>query len=129
MKAEANQLCPSHSALSSARLMNRIGNGLSILLVDDNQNTAEGTAILLRAYGHHVQVVPDGPAACQVALHKPLDSVLLLDLEMPDMDGCEVARRLQEPSWEKKAFFIGLTDDTAKKLVIVHRTPGLTSTC
>ena len=44
----------------------------------------------------------------QAALGKAPD-VVFLDLALPGMDGWEVARRLQEPTWDKKPFLIALT--------------------
>jgi DNA-binding response OmpR family regulator len=90
-------------------LVNANGAGLHILLVEDDLDAAKRLVILLRCYGHRVQVALDGPSACQAALSKPPD-VVLLDLAVPGMDGWEVARRLQEPTWEKKPFLIALTD-------------------
>jgi CheY-like chemotaxis protein len=93
---------------TSTPLTNCNGDGLHILLVEDDLATAEGMANLLRCYGHRVQVAPDGHSACQAALRKPPD-VVLMDIALPDLDGWEVARRFQEPSWEKKPFLIALT--------------------
>jgi CheY-like chemotaxis protein len=84
------------------------GSGLQILAVEDDQDTAEATAILLRRFGHRVQVASNGPSAWQAALNKPPD-VVLLELALPGMDGWDVARRLQEPAWEKKPFVIAIT--------------------
>jgi CheY-like chemotaxis protein len=70
------------------------GGGLHVLIVDDDRDTAECTALLLRGFGHRVQVACDGPSACQAAVSKPPD-VVLLDLTLPGIDGWEVARRLQ----------------------------------
>jgi CheY-like chemotaxis protein len=84
------------------------GGGLHILLVEDDLDTSESTALFLRECGHRVQVACDGPAACQAAVSQPPD-VVLLDLALPGMDGWEVARRLQEPTWEKKPLLIAVT--------------------
>jgi CheY-like chemotaxis protein len=63
------------------------------LVVDDNEDTAESLALLLRLWGHTVFVAHDGPEALEVArVHQP--EVVLLDLGLPGMDGYEVARRL-----------------------------------
>ena len=39
--------------------------GLHILIVEDNEDTANTTAMLLRHYGHEVRIASDGPAAVQ----------------------------------------------------------------
>jgi CheY-like chemotaxis protein len=84
------------------------GGGLQVLLVEDSLSTAEGAAIFLRYHGHRVQLATDGPSACQLALRTPPD-VVLLDLSLPGMDGWEVARCLQEQTWQKKPFLIAIT--------------------
>jgi CheY-like chemotaxis protein len=45
--------------------------------------------------GHTVQTAADGETAVQAAAVRPPD-VVLLDIGLPGMDGCEVARRLRE---------------------------------
>ena len=69
-----------------------------ILVVDDNVDSAESIALLLRMLGHDVRVAHDGPAAITRALSDPPD-VVLLDIAMPGMDGYEVATVLRaEPA-------------------------------
>ena len=58
----------------------------SILIVDDNTDSCEGIAKVLRTAGHDVSCVPNGREALVQVLLKPPD-VVLLDLLMPDMDG------------------------------------------
>jgi signal transduction histidine kinase len=65
-----------------------------ILVVDDNVDSAKTLAILLRHFGHDVQVVHDGPAALAAARSRPPE-VVLLDIGLPHMSGLEVARRLR----------------------------------
>jgi CheY-like chemotaxis protein len=84
------------------------GSGLHILVVEDDPNTAECMAFLLRSCGHRVEIASDGPSACQAA-RSNLPDVVLLDLGLPGMDGWQVARRFQEPTWAKKPFLIALT--------------------
>ena len=93
--------------LSRTSLPNGNG-GLRILVVEDDPEMAASNALLLHYYGHRVQVASDGPSACQAALNM-LPDVVLLDLGLPGMDGWEIARRLQEPVWEKVPFLIALT--------------------
>jgi DNA-binding response OmpR family regulator len=89
--------------------MKRSGIGLHILVVNGDLAVAESTALLLHSFGHQVQVASDGHAAWQAASARPPD-VVLLELALPDLDGWEVAERLQEPFWEKKPFLIGFAD-------------------
>jgi CheY-like chemotaxis protein len=69
--------------------------GHRILVVDDNEDAAEASAMVLTAFGHDVKVAHDGPSALKIAQSfKP--SLCLLDIGLPVMDGYELARRLRE---------------------------------
>lgn len=69
-------------------------NGISILVVDDNQDAAASISMLLRDYGATSQVCYNGPDALEILKNEKFDAVLL-DLGMPDMDGYEVAQRIR----------------------------------
>jgi len=65
-----------------------------VLVVDDNIDTAESLAMLIRYDGHDVRTAHDGLAALQASkAFRP--QVVLLDIGLPKMDGFEVARRLR----------------------------------
>jgi CheY-like chemotaxis protein len=66
---------------------------LRVLLVEDHPDVAASTALLLRHFGHEVAVALDGQAALEEARARQPD-VVILDVRLPGMDGCEVARRL-----------------------------------
>jgi CheY-like chemotaxis protein len=79
-----------------------------ILVVDDNMDSAESMATLLRLDGHEVRVTYDGLAAVESALaFHP--QVVLLDIGLPGLDGYEVARRLRLTNETKDIFLIALT--------------------
>ncbi|HET7219806.1 MAG TPA: response regulator, partial [Vicinamibacterales bacterium] len=66
-----------------------------ILVADDEQPVAEVLRRILMKDGHTVEVVNDGLAALQaVEAHKP--HVVLLDVNMPGMNGIDVCRRLKQ---------------------------------
>lgn len=66
-----------------------------ILVVDDNVDSAETMAEILKLWGHEVQTAHDGLGALEAArAHQP--DAVLLDLGLPVMDGYETARRLRE---------------------------------
>ncbi len=76
------------------------GDGLDVLLVDDNVDAADMLAESLRALGHHVRVAHDGVHALTIATDYVPD-IALLDLGLPVIDGYEVAARLRlQPGWE-----------------------------
>jgi two-component system CheB/CheR fusion protein len=81
---------------------------LRVLLVDDNRYVAELMAMLLRSDGHDVYVACDGLAALESAqTHRP--EVVLLDLQLPVMNGYEVARRLRAGEDTKHIFLAAVT--------------------
>ena len=65
-----------------------------VLIVEDNRDTADTTAMLLRMHGYDVAVAYDGKSALQTAKAYDPD-VVLLDLSLPDCDGCTVAESLR----------------------------------
>jgi len=74
------------------------GSRRRVLVVDDNVDSAESLAVLLRLYGHDVRLAHDGEAALKEARSFRPD-VMFLDIDLPKMDGYEVAQRLRlEPT-------------------------------
>ena len=67
---------------------------MRILLVEDNQALAEGLSTLLRGSGYAVDAVSDGASAEAVAAAEAYDLVIL-DLNLPEMDGLEVLRSMR----------------------------------
>jgi putative two-component system response regulator len=72
---------------------------------------------MLKESGYHVRPVPSGKLALQAAAHECPDLVLL-DINMPDMDGYEVCRRLKaDPSLQAvPVLFISALSDTVDKV-------------
>ena len=66
-----------------------------ILIADDNRDSAETLAALLRMEGHEVTSVHDGPVALSVFGELKPD-VALLDIGMPGLTGYEVARKMRQ---------------------------------
>jgi signal transduction histidine kinase/DNA-binding response OmpR family regulator len=81
---------------------------LRVLVVDDNRDAAETTAIVLSLAGHDVHSAADGTEALGLAaIHAP--EVVVLDLGLPGIDGYEVAARLREMPAGRDAMLIALT--------------------
>jgi CheY-like chemotaxis protein len=66
-----------------------------VLVVDDNVDAAQSTAMLLRAWGHSVRVAYSGQEALQ-AVDNAVPEIVLLDIGLPVINGFDVARRLRE---------------------------------
>jgi two-component system response regulator PilR (NtrC family) len=69
--------------------------GKTILIAEDETVLRESLAELLREEGYDVTDVPDGKAAYQTALERPVDLVLS-DMRMPEMDGMTLLGHLQQ---------------------------------
>jgi CheY-like chemotaxis protein len=84
---------------------------LRVLVVEDNVDTADSLSLLLRLYGHDVQVARSGPAALELAAVCRPD-VVLLDIGLPGLDGYQVARRLRQLPGFKDVMMCALTGYT-----------------
>jgi CheY-like chemotaxis protein len=103
-------------AATPAALQLRSGEGDSrsarpkhtIVVADDNEDSATSLTLMLRIMGHEVHVVHDGLAAVQAAgTLQP--NVVLLDIGMPRLNGYEAAQRIRQQPWGKRMVLIALT--------------------
>ena len=67
---------------------------MKILIVEDEKLLADSIGELLESKGFDVEIVYDGEAGAQYAELGVYD-LLILDVMMPKMDGCEVARKVR----------------------------------
>ena len=74
---------------------------MHILLADDDESIAMVARLGLRRAGFTVTIVDDGQAALTAARDTAFDA-LVLDWNMPGLDGIDVCRELMaDPSWTK----------------------------
>ena len=86
---------PSEDEQSSAPQTRALSGKLRILIVEDNHDTAEAAALLLKAHGHEVSVAYDGLSGLEEASrHRP--DAMVIDLGLPGLNGFELASRLRE---------------------------------
>ncbi len=86
-----------------------------VLLVDDQPFFLAMAQNLLRPGGYKVQTASNGREALQVARTTRPD-VILLDVEMPGMDGFETCRRLKADPATAEIPIVMLTASTDRKL-------------
>ncbi len=77
-----------------------------ILIADDNKDSVESLSVLLAASGCQVDTAYNGAEALESARNLRPD-VALLDIDMPLLDGYEVARRIREQ--DSRMVLIALT--------------------
>lgn len=67
---------------------------MKVLVVEDDDDTAESTSLLLRTFGCETELACSGTAALEKApAFKP--DLMLIDLAMPHFDGLELANRFR----------------------------------
>lgn len=79
-----------------------------ILVVDDNRDSAESLAMLLKLTGNETHIAYDGLEAIEAAGRINPD-VVLLDIGLPKLNGYEACCRIREQLWGKKMRLIALT--------------------
>ena len=78
---------------------------MRILLVDDDDDVRDFTALVLEEEGYDVRVASRGEAALQLVAGEPFD-LLITDVAMPGWDGTELVRRVKQIRPELKVLFI-----------------------
>ncbi|GIX35166.1 MAG: DNA-binding response regulator [Lysobacteraceae bacterium] len=68
---------------------------MKILVIEDNQDLAANLGDFLEEQGHTVDFAADGVTGLHLAVVNDFD-VIVLDLNLPGMDGLEVCRKLRE---------------------------------
>ena len=82
---------------------------LRILIVDDNRDSADMLATLLKFTGHETHTAHDGLAAVEAASMLDPD-VFLLDIGLPILNGYEAARRIRgQQSQKNRPLLVALT--------------------
>jgi two-component system, cell cycle sensor histidine kinase and response regulator CckA len=80
---------------------------IHIIVVDDEEGIREVVRALLQAAGYTVTVAEGGPIALKLAQDFPgAIDLLITDIRMPEMDGTELARRVQALRPETKVLFM-----------------------
>jgi CheY-like chemotaxis protein len=79
-----------------------------ILVVDDDPDTANTLGRLIGMFGYKVTCVCDGGRAVAEAASRPPE-MAFIDLEMPDVDGCETARRIRSQPGGTHVLLVAVT--------------------
>ena len=81
---------------------------LRVLIVDDNRDGADALGLLVEELGNQVHVTYSGTRALEVATAFRPD-LLLIDLVMPEMDGCGLAMRFRQMSSFAQTKIVAIT--------------------
>jgi CheY-like chemotaxis protein len=82
--------------------------GRRVLVVDDNRDAADSLAMMLRYAGAQVRVEYDGFSALE-AIPDCRPDVVLLDIGMPRLNGCDLARTIRSDPAHGNLLLVALT--------------------
>jgi CheY-like chemotaxis protein len=82
--------------------------GDPILIVDDNPQNLKLARVLLRSEGYRVETAVDAEEALRV-LQTFAPQLILMDLQLPGMDGLELTRRLKADPSRRHILVVALT--------------------
>jgi CheY-like chemotaxis protein/HPt (histidine-containing phosphotransfer) domain-containing protein/anti-sigma regulatory factor (Ser/Thr protein kinase) len=99
--------------------------GRTVLLVEDNPVNQRVAQLFLERAGCEVVIAPDGSEALEVLRERRMDLVLM-DVQMPVMDGLEATRRIRtEIAGGTRIPVVGLTASAMKEQVEACRAAGM----
>ena len=95
-----------------------------VLVVEDNLDSVHSMAMLVKMMGHEVQFAINGFAALEIARTFHPD-IVLLDIGLPDFDGCSIVRQLKWEEALKNTRFIAVSALPAQQ----HKQAALEAGC
>jgi two-component system, cell cycle response regulator DivK len=82
--------------------------GAVILIVDDNAANLKLARVVLSAEGYEIHTANDAEEALRV-LSTTTPQLILMDIQLPDMDGLELTRRLKADPRYQDLIIVALT--------------------
>ncbi|WP_416667665.1 response regulator transcription factor [Egbenema bharatensis] len=89
---------------------------MRILLVEDDENLANALAVILHKHNYLVDVAPDGEMAWEM-LHIIDYDLVLLDVNLPKLDGIGLCRRLRAHDRQVPVMLMTVRDSVTDKLL------------
>ncbi|MGH7289034.1 MAG: ATP-binding protein [Myxococcota bacterium] len=79
-----------------------------ILIVDDHPDVREVLRLLLEAWGHRVEEAETGERGLEI-IQRSHPDVILMDIGLPDLDGCSVARAVRSARGGNACLLVAIT--------------------
>jgi signal transduction histidine kinase/ActR/RegA family two-component response regulator len=117
----------SQPVATGAPLAADVGPGppLAILVVDDNATNQRVVLLILERLGYRADVAMNGREALTSLARRRYDLVLM-DVEMPEMDGVEATRRIRaDTPRERQPRIVGLTANAAREDLATYVAAGM----
>ena len=83
-------------------------NGLKVLVVEDSIVNQKLAAAMLKKLGHEVAIANNGKEALE-AIKQSVFDLVLMDIQMPELDGYETVRQLRKDETDERLPVIALT--------------------
>jgi CheY-like chemotaxis protein len=107
MPRKGSRMAQPHGDLSAEKHVAGRRRSLRVLVIDNEQRTAELLTGVIRSWGHEVRWVSDGAGAWEMANAQQLD-VVLLDIATPGMDGYELSQLFRRDSRLKDCLMVAM---------------------
>lgn len=91
---------------------------MNILIAEDDPVSCRILERSLASWGHDVSIATDGKMAWDILQRADSPSLAILDIMMPEIDGCEVCRKVRQLSSANPPYLILLTAMSAKDDVV-----------